>query len=457
MTTAPSKPAPANWLTYDDEVFLRSATVLDAPVSGQIAWRFDGVVPVEAVQRVIDRLVAGPVNRLVVRPRVPGARSRFVRGSLTPPVRVDPRPIANDGIVRWLDATLETPLDPVKGPPLAVVMGYTADGRTVVTYNTSHIVSDGGLMLTALVAAVRDETLPRLPVDDLAAAQVTLWDEVKDAAAMAREVGRSLVQLGRHAVRPPARLPAQSSEQRPRRAPQPDDDVIQPLTFVAVDCPVADWQDAAAQAGATSNGLVVAITAEILLEAGIAEAGRPVKVALPVSTRRPGDLRSNATSGVSIAIDTQVRDGVGRVSDLGQIRERSKQAFTALADGTRVDPTAPMQPLTQALPDRVARLFAGGVATPLCLASNLGRLEPSFAAPFGTPAQAVLFRAVSVGATRGTLRRLRGGVTSWWNETGEVCTLGLRVLDPDAVPDAAALREIVRRVYRRWGLTPAFW
>ena len=37
------------------------------------------------------------------------------------------------------------------------------------------------------------------------------------------------------------------------------------------------------------------------------------------------------------------------------------------------------------------------------------------------------------------------------------CNLGIRALDPDAVPDSERLKEIVTDVYGRWGLIPSFW
>lgn len=451
-----------NRLGYDDEVFLRAATVLDTPVVGQTAWRFPTYVPVEAVQAVVDRLAAGPLNRMVVRPTVPGARSRFVRASVAEPVRVHPEPIAPEEVVAWLDATLALPLDPVSGPTWAFFLAHTTDGRTVVASNVSHIVADGGLNIAALIAAATGETLPQLPVDDLAAAQVTVWDEVRDAATMLGRAGRGLLRSSLSGSRPPTSpaqsSPAQSSRARPIPPPRPDDDVVHDVPFVAVDCPTADWYGAARVAGGTANGLVVALTTEVLLGAGVVRAGEPVKVVLPVSMRPDGDVRSNVTTGVSIAVETELRDGVGRVTDLAHIRERSRQEFRALFDGTRVDPDAAMRAVLQVIPDNVARRLAGGVNGPLCLASNLGALDPVHLAPFdGTSCEAVAFRAASLGATRGMLRRMRGGVTTWWNESGERCTLGVRALDPDAIPDVAALKRVVTTVYARWGLTPAFW
>ena len=452
---APFAPERTNRLTYDDEVFLRSATVIGVPVVAQTAWRFPTEIPVEAVQDLVDELAEGPLNRLVVRPTVIGARSRWVPATTAEPVHLHPDRIKPDQVVAWLDSTAdEVPFDPVKGPLWAFFMAHTTDGGTVVAYNASHIVCDGGMKLGAVIAAVRRQRLPRLPAAE-AEPEVTRRDDRRDARTMARAAVRGLREA-RRAGKLPA-LEAQSSEKRPVPAPQPDDDVVHEVTDATADCPVEEWNAAAERAGGTANALQVAISVEVLLEAGIVRPGEPVKMSLPVSLRGEGDLRSNATSGVSIAVETELRDGVGRVTDLAHIRERSKREFSALFKGTRPDPIAHIAPLAQMIPDRLAKPLLKNVVTPLGLASNLGRPDPDFVAPFGVPAESIVFRALALGATRGELRRMRGGVTSWWCEVGDTCSFGIRALDPDAVPDSERLKEIVTTVYGRWGLVPTFW
>ena len=451
----PATPAPTNRLGYDDEVFLRTATVLGMPVVAQTAWRFDTRIPVEDVERLCAALAKGPLHRLVVRSRVPAARSRFVRAGARAPLAVSPEPVDPADLTGWLDACAEVELDPVKGPAWSFAMAHTTDGGTVVAYQASHVICDGGLKIGAVVDAVRGTPRRRLPVDDLAAAQVTLRDDLRDAAGMLRQAYAGL-RAARRAAPVPA-LDAQTSKDRPVPEPQPDDGVRQVLPFIGVDCPAAEWHAVAERAGGTANALFVAVTVEVLLRAGIAEAGRPVAVSLPVSLRGPDDLRSNTTSGVTIAVDTELRDGVGIVPDLAAVRARSREQFRALSDGTRPDTRAFFRPLLQILPDALAKRMADTITTPLCLASNLGRLDPAYVAPFGVPSRGVLFRALSLGATRGQLRRMRGGVTSWWSESGEQCTLGLRGLDPDRVPDSDTLRRLVGEVYARWGLTARFW
>lgn len=456
--TAPQLPAPSNRLGYDDEVFLRMATVIGMPVVAQNAWRFPTEIPVAEVERVSAALARGPLNRLVVRSRVPAARSRYVRSSARAPLAVHPERLAPEAVMAWLDEVAQIELDPLEGPGWALAMAYTTDGRTIVSFNVSHVVADGKLKHDALIDASLGEVRPQLPVDDLAAVQVRLVDDLRDAAGMLRKA-----YAGLRAARKTGRLPkidAQLSGDRPLPEERPDDGVRHRIAKVVADCPVEDWRAAATAGGGTANGLFVAITVEVLLAAGIAEAGRPVAVSLPVSMRGDRtDLRSNATSGVTIAVDTEVREGVGVVTDLATIRARSKEQFTTLFDGTRPDKRQFFRPFLQIAPDALARRLAGNITTPLCLASNLGSHSAGFQAPFvaDQPAESILLHAVPVGVTRGQLRRQRGGVTAWWGEGNGLATLTIHGLDPDRIPDADTLRGLVADVYARWGLTPRFW
>ena len=450
-------PEPSNRLTYDDEVFLRLATVVGTPVVAQNAWRFPTEIPVAAVERVCDALARGPLNRLVVRSVVPAARSRFVRSSVRAPLTVHPDRLAPEDVMDWVDSVAAVDLDPIKGPGWAVAMAYTTEGKTIVSFSVSHVIADGRLKHDSLVDAVRGRHRARLPVDDLAAAQVRVVDDVRDAAGMVKKA-----YLGIRAARkagPVPRIDAQISADRPLPPPRPDDDVRHRIAKVAADCPSADWHATAQRAGGTANGLFIAMTVEVLLAAGIAEAGRPVAVNLPVSMRGEDDLRSNATSGVTIAVDTEVRDGAGVVTDLAAVRARSKEQFAALFDGTRPDTRLAFRPLLQIMPDWLARRMAGTITTPLCLASNLGVHPEDFLAPFGSdqPAESILLHAVPVGATRGQLRRQRGGVTAWWGEGRGTSTLTIHGTDPDRIPDSATLRRLVGEVYARRGLAPTFW
>jgi hypothetical protein len=169
------------------------------------------------------------------------------------------------------------------------------------------------------------------------------------------------------------------------------------------------------------------------------------------------DLRSNATSGVSIDVDTSVVDGTGRALDLAAIRSRCRLEFSALADGSRRDTLTPLKPLMQMLPDRVVAQLARTMTAPLCLCSNLGDLPAGFAAPLGVPATSVLMRSVTQHVTPSMMRRTRGGLNTWWSRHGRTVTLGVLGVDPDHFGRQDELARLVREACRRWGVDATSW
>ncbi|MCL2542956.1 MAG: hypothetical protein FWE71_10930 [Nocardioidaceae bacterium] len=448
-------PKPTNRLSFDDDLFLRSRTALGVPMQSQGVWRFDERLALEDVEALWAELARGPLARRVLRTWIPGARARWVRSSARAPLGVHAEPLAEHEVMPWLDrCAATTDLDPERGPIWRMDVAWTVDGGTVLSWQDSHVVCDGGIRTLALSAAVRRQRLPRLPVDDPAAQQVRWSDDVRDAWGQTVAAVRALAAGQR---RKPAPVAGQRSADTPPPAPAPDDDEPVAAPTVVVESSAEEWHEAARAAGGTGNGLLAAVLVEVLLATGRARAGEPVRLSVPVSVRGEDDLRSNATRAVPVTVETTVRDGVGVVTDLAHIRERSKVAFTSLNDGSYVDPMASIEPLAQMLPDALVRRLAGSIASPLVIASNLGRTGPEMSAPTGVPARSLAFRVLAHGTTRGMLRRMRGGVSGWWTECGATCTLGVTSSDPDHVRDTDHLREIVASVYERWGLTPGFW
>ncbi|MEP9383236.1 hypothetical protein [Nocardioides sp. KR10-350] len=459
MTTLlrPAGTARANRLTFDDALFLTMRRALGVPVVTQTVWRFDTEVAVEDVERFHRRLGHGPLNRVVVRSSVPGARDRWVRSSVTAPLVVAPEPLEPGDVMDWVERHATLDLDPERGPTWSLAVARTTTGGSVLSFLTSHVVADGSLKLAALAAAAEGRELPRLPVDDLAAIQTPLREDLADAAGQAAAAVRGLVGACR-ARRDPAPEEADQKGAAPPIPPlvEGDDEPWRPATVV-VDCPAVEWEAAAAAGGGTGNSLLAAVCVEVLLASGRVSAGEPVRTVLPVSTRGAGDLRSNATTGVTICVETAEADGVGVVPSLARVRAAAKAEFTALSDGTRRDPLAAIRPLLQLVPDAVVRRAATSWPSPLVLASNLGRLSPALEAPVGVPARAVVNRAIYQRGTRNAARRSRAGLSAWWDRAGDTATLCVTGADPDVFPCADVLRSLVERVYARRGLTPSFW
>ncbi|MQW75111.1 hypothetical protein GHK92_04430 [Nocardioides sp. dk4132] len=456
MPLLPPPHARANRLTYDDDLFLRSRRVLGVPLVNQTVWRFPEPLDVARLEALHRRLATGRLARVAVAPQVPGARPHWVRSAVSAPLVVDTAPVALDGVLAWADDAARLPLDPVAGPTWALRAAPSADRGSVLSYLTSHVVADGGAHLAALSAAVRGTEEPCLPVDDVDRFAVRRRDDARDAAHQLRRTARGAAIAWRRARTPRPPVEGQVSADTPPRHPAAGDDTAYDVATAVVDCSAQDWERAAAAAGGTSNSLLVAVGVEVLLGLGRAEAGRPVRVAVPVNLRTgDADLRANATAGVSIAVATQLVGGVGRVAGLEQVRAATRRELRARSEGTRHDPLEPWQPLLQMVPDRAVARLARDQSAPLCLCSNLGELEGDYRAPLGVEPTSVAMRSVTPGATRGRMRRTRGGVSAWWSRHGARATLSLVCLDPEL--PAERLTPLLVAACERWGVPATAW
>lgn len=479
-------PTASNRLTYDDDLFLRTRRVLGVAVVNQTVWRLPAPLDAAAVRALHRGLADGPLQRVVRPGRLPGARARWSASTVSLDPAIESTPVPDGAVLTWADRQAQANLDPENGPTWALAAAPTASGGSVLSYVTSHVVADGGMHVGALQSAVAaatraaSEAATGRTAPDAGPAGTTRSDEqpsgtrrlpkegerirtglvadLRDATGQARAAVGGLRQAARQGPVPP--VLAQQSADRPRPAPRTDDAQPAHPPVVAVDTDASIWHRTAHAAGGTANSLLLAVCTEILLAAGAATAGMPVRVSVPVSLRRKDDLRSNATSGVSIAVDTTVTpapERAGVVADMAQIRASAAAEFRALTSGTRVDTLGPLKPLMQMVPDAVAKRAARDATAPLCLASNLGRLPATFAAPLGTSASSVLMRGVTQGLTRGRLRQMRGGLDSWWSEHDGVATLVVLGLDDERLGEPGQIRAAVETVYARHGLPVRFW
>ncbi|NPC96339.1 hypothetical protein [Nocardioides sp. zg-DK7169] len=456
MPLLPPPATRANRLTYDDDLFLRSRRVLGVPLVNQTVWRFSDPVDTARLERLHRGLASGRLARVARAPRVPGARPRWVPGATTAPLVVDTDAVAADDVLGWADRAAHLPLDPEAGPTWALRAAPTSDGGYVLSYLTSHVVADGGAHLAAVVAAARGDQEPRLPVEDPAPHTGRRRDDVRDAAHQLRRAAAGGATAWRRSRTPRPPLEGQRSSDTPPRSPAPGDDTAYVVPTAVVDCSAQDWARAAAAGGGTSNSLLVAVGVEVLLGLGRAEAGRAVRVAVPVNLRTgSADLRANATSGVSIAVPTRRVDGVGRVTGLEQVRGATRRELAARSAGTRHDPLEPWQPLLQMVPDRALARLARDQSAPLCLCSNLGELDDDYRAPLGVEATSVMMRSVTPGATRGQMRRARGGVSAWWSSHGDRATLSVVCLDPEL--PAERLTPLLLAACASWGVPATAW
>ncbi|MDI9925206.1 hypothetical protein [Rhodococcus sp. IEGM 1341] len=456
-------------LTYDDDLFLRMECVLGVPVVNQIVWRFDRAVAPDALRSMWRMLAEGPIDRSVRRARVPGARDSWTAARRpADPVVIGP-PIARAAVDRWIEDEAAVALDPIGGPAWRLSATSVEEGGTVVSLVGSHVVGDGGALTSAAAAALAGHAVPddflRVGLDDgplsaTAISRADLSDGLGRVGAALSGAARALGRTAVAAVRARSTASADASAgtpegtgaDRPRAIVAPAEGAWTPSTVV-VDCLSAEWSAAAANKGGSSNSLLVAVVLGILTGSGRVSTEDRVRVALPVSTRTTGDRRANATSGVSI----HVEPGGAYLDDLGAIRAASKNAFRTQADRTVTTTFELLKPLMQLLPDAIVATLAASGSAPLCLCSNLGARGVALRTIGGLDATAVAMRSITQNTDVALLRRTGGGVSAWWNESGERATLCVTGLDPDSFPSKEHLRGLVEVEFDRWGLTPEFW
>ena len=442
----------ADRLTFDDTLFETMRRALGTPVVSQTVWRFAETLDLDALRRFHAGLTRGPLNRVLQRSPIPAARDRWVAGSAVPQLELGDEV---EDVLAWVGARAETPLDPEHGPTWALAYAPVTDGGSALSFVTSHVVADGSLKLLALEAAASGERLAVLPSGAVTArprdVRAGVRSDLADALRQLSGAARALPGLVR---RSPPTSGGVSTAASPPTASD-DDGLLWTPPVAVVDLPAADWQRAADVDGGTANVLLLAVCAELAASVGRADPGQTIRVASPVSTRTVGDLRSNASTGVSVPV---ALDGNGRVSSLAHLRVSARTAYAALQDQDPADdPLAAARALLPLVPDALVRRLAPSWPAPLVLASNLGALSPTLVAPTGTPAGSVLNRSITPPTSRGAARRTRAGLSAWWGTAGPTATLCVAGADPDAFPDIDTLQAHLDRVLDRRGLHGISW
>ncbi|MGU3431568.1 hypothetical protein ACNHUS_01010 [Actinomycetes bacterium M1A6_2h] len=419
----------------------------------QLAWSFDTAPPLSAVERMNDALADGPLNRRIVRSRVPLARPRWVRSARRPTLLVDQDAIEPSTEHDWAALDLATTnLDAESGTPWRLRGVATTTGGFVLSLTCLHLVADGQSLTAAAQAAMSAEPYDRA---DPTADDASVADDVADAAAQVfgavTGVGRTAVTLATSLVGGGGSPPTPSV---PPRTPMAARAPMAAGAQAVVSVDAADWQRAAETHGGTSNSLFVAVVAGALWASGYATDGSAVKVGIPMSLRRDGDDRANATGGVSVVLRERIRPA----TDLTEIRRLCKEAFTALSQGRR-PAMIHLQRLLQVLPVSVVTsiVMSGESGMPDVMVSNLGAFEDSVVTLAGTRAEFVSFRGMAQGVDRTRPHRFGDGLQSWLLEADGTVTFAVLAFDEEHVPDAHRLRELLSAELTGWNVPHRFW
>ncbi|MEH3154841.1 MAG: hypothetical protein PGN29_05670 [Gordonia paraffinivorans] len=436
--------------TVDDDLFVRMDAALGVPVVNQMVWRLTEMPSADELDRFADRLARGRLGRLIRRSRIPLVRDHWVAGGVvTGGMRVDETPVPATETVAWIDAAASRPFDLAHGPVWELRAAPIAGAGALVSVCLSHAVGDGAAALTAFAEALTDGD------DAFAAGPPSALEQAREALGRSVTIAGSVAAIVRDRV---AGAPttsavgdvvtAASSRALPPDAPERGA-AIAPFSVVSVATDA--WESTAARGGGSSNALFIAVVVGLVVAAGRADRDDVVRVSVPMSTREPGDVRANATVGLSLDVPAAAAlDG-----DLATIRRLAKEVYTTRT--SRPTTFVRLQPVMQALGDRAVAALSRGATTPLALASSLGRVDPTVAG-FGDPsrADAVVTRSTTQSVTTARLRTLRGGLAAWVNDSAGTTTLSVVGLDPDGLgPDV--LDDAVHAELRRRGLQARPW
>ncbi|MFW0790967.1 hypothetical protein [Gordonia sp. CPCC 205333] len=444
-------------VTGDDDLFIRMDRALGVPLANQVMWRLHTPISVERFAAIGERLAHTPVNRVVRRSRMVFARDYWVdAGPAGGAVTYDAEDIGDGELTGWLNDCVTTEFNLTTGPVWMLRAARSRDGGGVVSLTSHHAVGDGWSGVRNVLNAV-DPTSATLT---LPASAPSIGADARDAleqiSCIAGNLGRLAVDSVRRRSRGPLRsvITAQSIPQPP--TPSPNDIAAEkpahpPLSIVSFDS--TQWQQAAARHGGTSNALLVAITAGLVVAAGRARFDDEIRIIIPMSRHDPSDddLRANVTVGLNLDVPTSL----SRDQDLATIRTLAKHVYQQ--SGRAPDPLARLQPLIQSLSDEALLRLNKNAATPLAVASNVGEFAPRFAQLGTEDVKDVALRSVPQHSSPELLTRLRGGLACWLSSTDTTTTLGVGSYDPISIPTQSALTKLVTDECARWGLTPSHW
>ena len=367
-------------------------------------WTYDRPVDLDAVRRFNENLGGTLLGRLVERSPLPGGRHRWASVDRVPDVEVEEVPRPRGAILAWTDEFGDRGTDPEHGPGWRVGVLPLTDGGAAVTMIVPHTLGDGLCVLEAIADAVEGRARrPAYPVRGARRRGRVLWSDavafVRDLPAVLRAIAAS-IRVARKQSTP-------KSSRRSRREPiarsaPPTGTFHVPVACVRI--PQADWDDAAARLGGTSNTLVAAVAARLGERLERRDNDGTVTLAVPVSVRVDGDTRANALDAATIRVDPS-----GLVHDLTDLRAETKAALTATAEESHdLEAALPLVPLMPAAVVRRAESMAMGASASPVGCSNYGELPAAVPRIDGGDPDDFWVRLNEVGVVPADLDRIGG-------------------------------------------------
>ncbi|MGZ8179322.1 hypothetical protein ACXVUM_15440 [Williamsia sp. SKLECPSW1] len=440
-------PAPDR-LGGTDEAYLLLESTVGVVAPMQVVVILSGDPGPGVAQRLCDRLVAGPLDRSVRVPLVPGARPAWVRPVGAASARQD-APIVSTDLHEWATRRMaQAPVDVVGARGWEVATVVDATGRRAISVVASHVLADGRRFVETVAAAVGDHdevhTAPVVVTEpDGIGAGRRLVRDVVDAGAAAVDAGRALARLVRD--RGDASPTAAGTAERPADASTtPTLSIGEEPAHRAVTLDRARWHATAREHGGTATTLLVAVGAALARRSGVvgarSGAASPVRVSLAVDRRADDDLlTANTAAGVALRLD----DALDPAAGLSGVRAAVR---AALADPPGTDDVARV---ARILPRPVLARMVAAIPGPHVSVSHLGPAPAPLTAWEGVAAEEVFVRAAARATTPALARTMMPGLAVWAVEYGDAITVTLCACDPAGRDD---IDRVLDEELCGWGL-----
>jgi hypothetical protein len=191
----------------------------------------------------------------------------------------------------------------------------------------------------------------------------------------------------------------------PRHRSAANDDDAAELPSVTMQTDAGAWDARAREMTGSSNALCIAFAVRLAHRMGRVQAdGSTVTVVLPVSERTANDVRANALSSITVAVDSEAV-----LDDLSTVRADVKGRLTSLAEQpNEMLAGLPLIPFTPRWLVRHTEGIAMATGQLPVGVSNLGSFDAVVGRIDGRDANEVSMRLAEQGITRGRVERDRG-------------------------------------------------
>jgi hypothetical protein len=420
----------------------------------QVLWRYLRPVDLDALTRFRDNLAHGHLARLIRPALLPFGRHQWT--SAPPPsaaLAVAEAPLAPEAMQAWVDAQVELPLDPARGPAWSFTIQTFTDGSTVVSLVVSHCIADGLTTAIAVSEAVRGVRRPPVdpawPARSARRAATTLGAELQRIVRDAPATLRALAELARTACT--SRATRSTSAASAVVTIADDRTVVFPSAFIRV--PTSVWDARARSLGASRLTLLAAVTAAFAEALGRVR-DDDVTLLIPVN-QREGSSHSGG-NGVALAtLKVRVDEPRRRLHTL-QRRLRD----TLLRTRREPDRLAALLPLVPFVPRRAfsaaSHLALGALADLPVTCSNLGYLPKDMLQIDGGAADRFCFRGIDRSVARRAIEARQGVATLLAGAIPGFLALSFVAYQPSVVTEPRHLRTLVERLLADYELAGEF-